>query len=108
MDTKTAKEEAWYILSAIERGSDDVEFIGEARRKFYALMKARGCDRSDYLDNFDACLSLFGDIEYHLVLHWHSRRGRHYSFTTDPLDKVSETGKTPELAILAWYWRIQP
>jgi hypothetical protein len=58
MDTTTRKQEALYILKVIERGSADREFIGEARRKFYDLMNAQGCERRDYLDSVDACLTL--------------------------------------------------
>ena len=58
MDTTTRKTEALYILKVIERGSADREFIGEARRKFYDLMNAQGCERRDYLDSVDACLML--------------------------------------------------
>lgn len=110
MDTKTAKTEALYILSVIERGSADAEFLGDARRKFYELMKARGCDRRDYLDSVDACLTLprapgqwwdlSGDVE-----------GR--ETTAMPcrailkLEGTAQYAKTLALAMLKAWWALQ-
>lgn len=111
MDTKTAKTEALYILSVIERGSTDAEFLGEARHKFYDLMKAQGCNRRDYLDSTDACLTLRLPEPYSWSLEYGSKN-IYAKVMKNDLDDIYATevvkwGKTLPLAILAAWWTMQ-
>lgn len=113
MDTKTAKTEALYILSVIERGSADREFIGEARRKFYDLMNAQGCDRRDYLNSVDACLTLplpegyfwlleskFGSDPHGAILY--------KAFMKQETQKKYQSDASLPLAMLRAWWTAQP
>lgn len=107
MDTTAAKTEALYILSVIERSSEDRAFIGHARRKFYTLMKARGCDRRDYLDSIEACLSLPLPEPYSWLLEYGSKSIYAKIMRNDTDDiyatAVIKGGKTLPFAMLrAW------
>lgn len=106
MDTKTAKTEALYILSVIERGSGDAEFLGEARRKFYALMKAQACDRRDYLDSVDACLTLISEHRYTVHHLMGSFRVRLYPENAD-VEGVYADARSLSISMLKAWWTAQ-
>lgn len=114
MDTKTARQEALYILSVIERGSGDAEFMGDARRKFYELMKAQGCERRDYLTSIDACLTLpkppgyFWELVSPMEGDANDTAGANLIDHVDIEQEWQHYAKTLPIAMLKAFWAIQP
>lgn len=110
MDTTTRKSEALYILKVIERGSADREFLMEARRGFYALMKAQGHDGQDYLDSVDACLTLPVPDGLRWVLWSNPAKNIHIAWLVEKLrdvfgDNPDEYRSLP-IAMLYAYWTV--